>query len=113
MVERDLDKTRAHTVTATGAPAKERITTIQAARDIYDDMKDAYELEFIRRARIKGQINGNPPYNPDRLEELGLGYMTNMNFLEMRAILDSKAASHYELFFEVPTLINIRLPPRS
>lgn len=67
--------------------------------------------EAQRRARLRGHLNGNPPYNPERLEELGLGYITNTNFLEMRAILDSKAGMSFELFFETDRLISCELSP--
>jgi len=92
--------------------AENRITSVHVARRLLDDYKRADEHDATRRARLQGHVNGNPPYDDARLEELGLGYMTNTNFLEMRAILDDKASTHYELFFEVPTLIEIgtRMP---
>lgn len=101
----DLD---IQSVTDTGGAAKNRIKHLAAALHIFSREKEIHKPDAIRRARIKGMINGNPPYDQYRLEELGLGYMINVNFQEMRAILDAKAAAHYELFFEVPTLIELK-----
>lgn len=95
-------------VTESGNAAPNRINHIAAALHLIDKEKEAHKPDAIRRARIQGMINGNPPYDQAKLEELGLGYMINVNFQEMRAILDAKAASHYELFFEVPTLIEVK-----
>lgn len=95
-------------VTETGNAVKNRIQHIAAAIHLFDKEQESHKPDAIRRARIKGMINGNPPYDQNRLEELGLGYMINVNFQEMRSILDAKAASHYELFFEVPTLIEVK-----
>lgn len=100
--------TEIQSITETGRSAKNRIQHVAAAIHLFDKEKEAHKPDAIRRARIKGMINGNPPYDQARLEELGLGYMINVNFQEMRAILDSKAAAHYELFFEVPTLIEVK-----
>ena len=108
----DLEKSleKIETVTSSGAPVSERITHILAARGLLRRGKRSLEEggEFQRRARIKGMIDGNPPYDQKRLQELGLGYMTNVNFLEMRAILDFKASAFHELFYEVPSLIDVK-----
>jgi len=105
-----LDETtnRVETVDAKGKPVKERITSVQAARELYRRFKEADLASAKRRARLKGLIDGNPPYDQARLEELGLGNITNVNFLECRAILDQKAAASFELLFEVPTLVEVK-----
>lgn len=97
------------TVTESGSPVKARISSIDAARKVYDNLCMSDEEDAKRRARLRGHVNGNPPYDPVRLEELGLGYMTNTNFLEMRSALEAKAGMAYELFFEVPTLVDIKV----
>lgn len=100
---------KVRTVTEAGAPVKERISSILAARKVYDDFKSGSTDESMRRARLKGHIDGNQPFDQAELEELGMGNRTNVNFLEMRAILDTRAGSHHELFAEVPTLITANL----
>lgn len=92
-------------VTDSGRPVKQRISSILAARAVYDSFKQGSTDEALRRARLKGHIDGNSPFDQAELDELGMGGRTNVNFLEMRAILDSRAGSHHELFAEVPALI--------
>ena len=102
-------------VTDSGRPVKQRISSILAARAVYDSFKQGSTDEALRRARLKGHIDGNSPFDQAELDELGMGGRTNVNFLEMRAILDSRAGSHHELFAEVPALITanlVRIDPR-
>lgn len=98
---------RLQTVTETGAPCDERIPNIQTARKIYEKFKRAMWDTNARRARLKGMNDGNPPFNPATMGELGLLYITNVNFLEFRSILHQKAATSFELLFEVPTFIEV------
>lgn len=97
------------TVTEQGKPVKERIASAAVARRVYEDFKTDDRNDALRRFELQGMIDGRPPYDPNQLEELGLGYMMNCNFLEMRANLDARAASYHELFAEVPTLVDVKL----
>lgn len=99
------------TITESGKLVSSRVSTVQAAREIFRKLCENDEEDAKRRARLRGHVNGNPPYDPTRLQELGLGFMTNTNFLEMRSILDTKAGMAYELFFEVPSVVDVRLSP--
>ena len=101
------------TVDAHGNPVDERISSVIAARNILRDMDQADQPDASRRARIKSLKDGDPPYDQRKLEELGLGNMVNISFLEMWAALDQKAAAWFELFFEVPTFINARCKVRT
>ena len=96
------------TVTAGGAAVDDRVATIQAARAIYRKLHDRHAMDAFRRDRIKGQIDGKPPWDPDMLAEKGLGYVTNVNFLELRAVLDDRASRRFSSYYEVPTLIRVR-----
>jgi len=107
----DTTKIEPQTVLPSGAMASKRFVTADAAYLVYKDFKTADELDAKRRATLQGMIDGNPPYNAKKLEELGLGYIQNVNFLEMRANLDARAGAAHELFTEVPTLIEAKLEP--
>lgn len=96
------------TVTAGGAAVDDRVATIQAARAIYRKLHDRHAMDAFRRDRIKGQIDGKPPWDPDMLAEKGLGYVTNVNFLELRAVLDDRASRRFSSYYEVPTLVRVR-----
>ena len=101
-------ETDVQTVLASGAPAKQRIATVDAAIAIFQRAKNFDETyNAVRRASIAGMIDGNPPYDPAVIEELGLGDMTNVNFGGMAAKLDQRAAAAHELYAETPTLIEL------
>lgn len=101
----DTTKTELQTTTPSGQPARRRIATAEAAYAIAKKFDEYDETAAVNRAIIQGMIDGNPPYDPDELEEQGLADMVNVNFLTMRANLDARAAAAHELFIEVPTLI--------
>lgn len=108
-VYKTTEELELQTVTATGGAVSRRLATPAAARSIYQNMLDEDMRGGARhRAIIQGMIDGNPPYNDAELKELGLGHVNNVNFLTMRANLDSRAASGHELFAEVPTLIECK-----
>ena len=108
-VDKNTEELGLQTVTATGGAVSRRLATPAAARSIYQNMLDEDMRGGARhRAIIQGMIDGNPPYNDAELKELGLGHVNNVNFLTMRANLDSRAASGHELFAEVPTLIECK-----
>jgi hypothetical protein len=104
----DTLKTELQNVTPGGRPARRRLATAEAAYRIFESYCTADEEDAKRRAIIQGMVDGNPPYQQAELDELGLGDMVNVNFLEMRANLDARAAAAHELFIEVPTLIECR-----
>jgi len=103
----DLSKEELQTVTASGAPTPDRVATIEAARHIYSQLSDSDAEDAFRRDRIRGQIDGKPPWDPDMLSEKGLGYVTNVNFLELRAVLDDRAFRRFASYYEVPTIVRI------
>ncbi len=99
------------TFTSAGEPADRRITSIAAARSLCSSTEQAFEPDAIRRARLKGQIDGAPPYDQAKLDELCLGNMINENFLELSSILDHKASQWHEVFYEVPTVAEFSKAP--
>lgn len=91
-------------VSDSGASLRRAVPSVDVARTIFKRLEEADAPSSLRRARYQGMISGNAPFDDAELRELGLGYITNVNFREMKAILDQKAAAFFELFMEVPTL---------
>lgn len=108
MAEDPRKKEELLTATAAGKPVQDRVATVQAARSIYRKLHDANSADAYRRDRIKGQVDGKPPWDPDLLAEKGLGYITNVNFLELRAVLDDRAGRRFSSYYEVPALVRVR-----
>lgn len=104
----DKNDQEVQTVTADMRPAPRRIATPQAAYNTYKRYRDSDAGDAVRRNVIQGMIDGNPPYDPQEMEDQGLSSCTNVNFMSMRANLDSRAAAAHELIMEVPTLVEIR-----
>lgn len=78
------------------APTK-RITDVDAARQIYDEcVLDAEPIARVR-ARIRGLVDGNPPYDPAELRRMGQGWRTNFNAREAEAIIDTNSAALWEM----------------
>jgi len=106
----DTLKTELQNTTPQGTAPRRRLATPEAALSIYKKLLDADTNggEAQRRAVIQGMIDGNPPYNPKELVEMGLGHLCNVNFMSMRSNLDERAGAAHELFVEVPTMIEAR-----
>jgi hypothetical protein len=102
------DDNAVQTVTKGGSPVRKRMPNAESAWTVYDSFKRAYGEVSLQRATIEGLVDGNPPYDAAKLKQLGLGFKTNVNFLEMRAVLDSAAGAAHELYGEVPNLIELR-----
>jgi len=91
-------------ISQAGRAVKAAVPTVEVAREIFKRLEEADEPSSRRRARYKGMIDGNPPYDEAKLRELCMSYICNTNFREMKAILDQKAGAFFELFMEVPTV---------
>jgi Uncharacterized enzyme of heme biosynthesis len=103
-----IDNTRAQTVTSAGNPVQSRISTVTAARSVYDRFVQTDNSgDARRRAILKGMADGNPPYNDAEMRERGLAHLTNVNFQSMGSNLDARVSSAHELFLEVPALIEV------
>lgn len=99
----------AQTVTSSGSPVPRRVPSLKVAHRVFDDFVQVESKASTRRARYKALADGAPPYDQTELAELGLGYITNVNFREAQAILDQKAGQFLDLFFEVQQFVDVQL----
>lgn len=88
-----------------GRSVKRSIPTIDVARSVMKSMEDAENAVAVRHSRYQGQVNRNPPFDSEKLKSLNLGYKCNVNFGEAAAIVKQRAGQHFELFNEVPNLV--------
>lgn len=84
-------------IDSSGEPVRQRVSSVQAARNIFNDCLLAQEPLSRVRARIRGIVNGNPPYDPDELKRLGQGWRTNFNAREAEAIIDANSSALWEM----------------
>jgi len=92
-----------------GNAAADRIGDAVTARALFLRLKDEDSTASSFRAKIAGQLNGNPPRDPAKMRQLGLGGFSNVNFREAEGIIELNASSFWELDMEVPTFINVRV----
>lgn len=79
------------TVEADGTPVKRRFTTARAVRDINYRLQQSDIVEASRRTKILRVYDGFPPFDQERLKSLGLGNISNINFLELKGLIDARS----------------------
>lgn len=84
-------------VLPSGKPPAKRVVSVDAARQIYDDCVLDAEPIARARARIRGLVDGNPPYDPAELKRMGQGWRTNFNVREAEAIIDTNSSALWEM----------------
>lgn len=99
------------TLSESGKPPKpSRLNSASSAWSIVSKMIEREKGRSRKRAKIQGQIDGNPPYDAAALKRLGQGNRSNVNFRQAEGIRDSRKTSYYELVMEVETLVEVDIP---
>ncbi len=89
-------------------PPETRIATSSQARSIVSTLRQADLTRAIRRTKIQGLLDGNPPWSGARLRSKGQGERTNLNLREGEGQVEAAKTPYYDLVFEVPLFANIR-----
>ena len=91
-----------------GQPPKSRLNSPEAVVDLVQMMIRSDEERNRIRAKVKGIIDGNPPYSPAQLRKTGQAYRTNVNFREAEAFFSVSLTAFYDIFSETPTYATVR-----
>lgn len=91
-----------------GKPPQSRIESACDARTIACELVRASQDRSRFNAKIKGMIDGNPPYSADKLRSNGQAWRTNINFMEGKAALSAALAPYYDLFSGSPRYANVQ-----
>jgi hypothetical protein len=78
------------------------------ARQLLWGMIDEDEQASFARAKTKGMVDGNPPYNDAKRRAEGRSWECNLNFNEGESIMDASAVPYYNLFAQVPYYADVR-----
>lgn len=62
----------------------------------------------LKRAKLNGLVDGNPPYRMSKLREAGRADACNVNWGTARSYLESGSGSFYDLSTEAPSVITFR-----
>ena len=96
------------TINESGAPPKSRLNSAEAVVDLVQMMIRSDEERNRIRAKVKGLVDGNPPYNPGQLRKTGQSYRANVNFREAEAFFSVSLTAFYDIFSETPTYAAIK-----
>ena len=96
------------TIDEDGKAPETRLADAASAREIFQKLIMADQLRNATRSKLRGLVDGNPPYSPAELRRNNQAFRTNVNFRESEAFLSLAMAAFYDVFAEVPTYANIR-----
>ena len=91
----------------TGKKPKSRIGNAGNARSLVQRLKYEDETRMYRYTQIQGLLDGNPPWNSQKLIDCGQGHRANFNLRESEGIVEAAKTPYYDLVFEVPLFAQI------
>ncbi len=97
------------TVKESGAAPKARIDDFLSALNIVETLRRSSEPRNAKAAMIKGQMDGNPPFNPAKQRQAGMRGYPNFNTLEAKAYMSAALVPYYDLFSSAPNHIEVEL----
>jgi hypothetical protein len=86
------------TLSDNGKPPSRRVNDADDAREIVAALVYANRERAFFNTKIKGMLDGNPPYNAAKLKQNAQAYRTNVNFMEGEASLSAAMVPFYDLF---------------
>lgn len=98
----DVTLTDLTSISDSGAVPSTRIKSAQQVREIYNKAVRDNEIRSRQNALVKGLVDGNPPYEQQKLDAAGQRYRANFNTGEAESFLNSAKDAFYDLFSEVP-----------
>lgn len=98
------------TLNQDGTAPKARISTPEQARRIYERSYTGYVYGRGRvNAKVQAAINGEQPVPQSKLNEEGLGWMSNVNFRMLEADVNTAQIPYYMLFADVPQYVQVKV----
>lgn len=91
-----------------GQLLKRRIANVGGARSLWYRLQQADLKSNKQMAKCQAMVDGSPPYDQDELIKQGLGYMSNFNPGDAKAVLDTSLAAYNDLISGTEALIDIR-----
>lgn len=88
-----------------GSDSQSCVPSAESARKIVQAALVEDQQRSAQRAVVKGQYDGNPPYNQAKLKSQGMGWCANFNWLGMEGRIDGARVPYYALFSSVDTYV--------
>ncbi len=95
-----------------GKPPETRMASASDARAItIRSLQYDRQVRDPKRARLKGLVDGNPPYDAGKLVQAGRADECNVNWRIGRYFLGLAKGMIYDIFSEAPTFTTVELDP--
>lgn len=91
---------------------KPRLSSASRTQEIVRLLIEADRDRSIVLARVKGMLDGNPPFSHESLVREGQANRANVNFREGEAMLGSAETPYYDLFSESSTYFQVQVEDR-
>lgn len=91
-----------------GKAPEMRLNDAGQAREIVALLVNANQTRAAVDARVKGTLDGNPPYNQAKLRAEAQAYRCNVNFREAEGLHTSAVTPYYDLFAEAAFYCEIK-----
>jgi hypothetical protein len=85
-----------------------RVADCFSARQVCLRLLDNDRLRARERAKVQGMLDGNVPFDPNKLRTLGQAWRSNLNFMEGYSNLQKTKTPYYALIAGVPYYAEIR-----
>lgn len=90
-----------------------RIANVDAARSIYNRLQTDNLLRSATFAQVRGQLEGNRPFDPAELEDQGMAGNCNVNFRDSEAARDRTLLPYWKMVNDVPNRIAVTVQTSS
>jgi len=94
-------------LTESGSLPASRLTDPIEARHLASSMISDNSARAQRDTKVRGLIDGNPPYDPSRLAQAGQRYRSNFNSGQALTFLETAHTGYYDLFSSVHTFAEV------
>jgi len=94
----------------TGAPPKSRVKDAGSARTIFEKFVQADETSAYNRALVRDSLEGAPPYDEGDRIDGGMDGLFNLNFHDLRALLEAAKTSYLDLIDSEQPLVRVKFP---
>ena len=89
--------------------AESRLKEPSAVLEMVRNMVRSDDTRAQVRTKVKGLVDGNPPYNKNDLRKNAQAYRCNVNFREAESFLNMGLSAFYDVFSEVPAYATVRI----
>ena len=92
-----------------GGIPESRLNDAKGVQNMVRNMIQADGTRSRTRAKVKGLVDGNAPYNAAELKRTGQSFRTNINWRESESFLNMGMSAFFDVFAEVPTYASVKI----